>query len=183
MFPSVCSWWHFWLFWGWVDGVVMRLVEVLMTIPSIYLLVALAVLPPGLTSTSAFADCLDYLVCRLGWAGTGDSDRCCRLKRRICPSGTSNGRQANLHHPPPRFAADGYLYNYLGNASSEFHRGGIGAGGLEFSSLTPRGEICYPWQQNAILVLQPWLICPALLVPRCWLFLTYWAIYEMSLIA
>jgi len=47
----------------------MRLVEVLMTIPSIYLLVALAaVLPPGLTSTERFADCLDYLVCRLGWA-------------------------------------------------------------------------------------------------------------------
>jgi len=28
---SSCYWWHFWLFWGWVDGVVMA-VEVLMTI-------------------------------------------------------------------------------------------------------------------------------------------------------
>jgi len=35
-------------FGGWIDSVLMRLVEVLMTIPSIYLLVALAaVLPPG----------------------------------------------------------------------------------------------------------------------------------------
>jgi len=32
--PRYAHWWHFWLFWGWVDGVVMRLVEVLMTIPA-----------------------------------------------------------------------------------------------------------------------------------------------------
>jgi len=42
-------------YFGWIDSVLMRLVEVLMTIPSIYLLVALAaVLPPGLTSTERF---------------------------------------------------------------------------------------------------------------------------------
>jgi len=53
-----------------------------------------------------------------------------------------------IYHPPPRFAADGYLYNYLGNAgSSEFHRGiGAESDWAEFSSLTPR-EICYPWQR------------------------------------
>ncbi|HEY9599810.1 MAG TPA: ABC transporter permease, partial [Cyanophyceae cyanobacterium] len=42
-------------FGGWLDGTIMRLVEVLMTIPSIYLLVALAaVLPPGLTNAQRF---------------------------------------------------------------------------------------------------------------------------------
>lgn len=42
-------------FGGWIDNVLMRFVEVLMTIPSIYLLVALAaVLPPGLTSAQRF---------------------------------------------------------------------------------------------------------------------------------
>ncbi|CBN55295.1 MULTISPECIES: ABC transporter permease [Kamptonema] len=42
-------------FGGWIDSVLMRFVEVLMTIPGIYLLVALAsVLPPGLTSTQRF---------------------------------------------------------------------------------------------------------------------------------
>ena len=42
-------------FGGWVDTVLMRLVEVLMTIPTIYLLVALAaVLPDGLSSTQRF---------------------------------------------------------------------------------------------------------------------------------
>lgn len=42
-------------FGGIIDSVLMRLVEVLMTIPTIYLLVALAaVLPPGLTSAQRF---------------------------------------------------------------------------------------------------------------------------------
>ncbi|PSO66522.1 MAG: ABC transporter substrate-binding protein [Cyanobacteria bacterium QH_2_48_84] len=42
-------------FGGWIDAVSMRLVEVLMTIPSIYLLVSLAaVLPPGLSSAQRF---------------------------------------------------------------------------------------------------------------------------------
>ncbi len=42
-------------FGGWVDGVLMRLVEVIMTIPDIYLLVALAaVLPATLTSAQRF---------------------------------------------------------------------------------------------------------------------------------
>ncbi|MGF1522141.1 MAG: ABC transporter permease [Leptolyngbyaceae cyanobacterium] len=42
-------------FGSWVDGVLMRLVEVIMTIPDIYLLVALAaVLPPTLSSAQRF---------------------------------------------------------------------------------------------------------------------------------
>lgn len=42
-------------FGGWVDAILMRLVEVLMTIPGIYLLVALAaVIPPQLTSAQRF---------------------------------------------------------------------------------------------------------------------------------
>ncbi len=56
-------------FGGWVDALVMRLVEVLLTIPSIYLLVALAaVLPPGLSSTQRFL--LIVLITSLvRWAG------------------------------------------------------------------------------------------------------------------
>jgi peptide/nickel transport system permease protein len=42
-------------FGSWIDSILMRFVEVLMTIPGLYLLVALAaVLPPGLTSTQRF---------------------------------------------------------------------------------------------------------------------------------
>ena len=56
-------------FGGWIDGVLMRFVEVLMTIPGIYLLVALAaVLPPGLTSAQRFL-LIVLITSFIRWAG------------------------------------------------------------------------------------------------------------------
>jgi peptide/nickel transport system permease protein len=56
-------------FGGWVDAILMRLVEVLMTIPSLYLLVALAaVLPPGLTSAQRFL-LIVLITSFIGWSG------------------------------------------------------------------------------------------------------------------
>ena len=56
-------------FGGWVDSISMRGVEVLMTIPSIYLLVALAaVLPPGLTSAQRFL-LIVAITSFVSWAG------------------------------------------------------------------------------------------------------------------
>jgi peptide/nickel transport system permease protein len=56
-------------FGGWLDTIIMRLVEVLMTIPSMYLLISLAaILPPGLTSTARFA-LITVITSSIGWAG------------------------------------------------------------------------------------------------------------------
>ena len=56
-------------FGGWVDTILMRLVEVLMTIPGIYLLVALAaVLPSGISSTQRFL-LIVLITSFIGWAG------------------------------------------------------------------------------------------------------------------
>ncbi|MDJ0507672.1 MAG: ABC transporter permease [Crocosphaera sp.] len=56
-------------FGGWIDAVLMRLVEVLMTIPGIYLLVALAaVLPPSLTSGQRFL-LIVLITSFIGWSG------------------------------------------------------------------------------------------------------------------
>ena len=56
-------------FGGWIDGVLMRLVEVLMTIPGIYLLISLAaVLPPGLSSTQRFL-LIVAITSFISWAG------------------------------------------------------------------------------------------------------------------
>ncbi|MEB3164297.1 MAG: ABC transporter permease [Prochlorothrix sp.] len=56
-------------FGGMVDTVIMRFVEVLMTIPSLYLLVALAaVLPPGLSSAQRFL-LIVLITSFVGWAG------------------------------------------------------------------------------------------------------------------
>ena len=56
-------------FGGWIDAVLMRLVEVLMTIPGIYLLVALAaVLPPSLSSAQRFL-LIVLITSFIGWSG------------------------------------------------------------------------------------------------------------------
>ena len=56
-------------FGGWIDSVIMRLAEVLMTFPGIYLLVTLgAVLPPGLTSTQRFI-LIVVIMSVISWAG------------------------------------------------------------------------------------------------------------------
>lgn len=56
-------------FGGWLDAILMRLVEVLMTIPSIYLLVALAaVLPSGLSSAQRFL-LIVLITSFIGWSG------------------------------------------------------------------------------------------------------------------
>ena len=56
-------------FGGWLDVVLMRLVEVLMTIPGFYLLVALAaVLPPGLSSAQRFL-LIVVITSFISWSG------------------------------------------------------------------------------------------------------------------
>jgi peptide/nickel transport system permease protein len=55
-------------FGGWLDVFIMRIAEVLMTIPGIYLLVALAaILPPGLSSTQRFL-LIVMITSFIGWA-------------------------------------------------------------------------------------------------------------------
>jgi len=56
-------------FGGWLDATMMRLTEVLMTIPGIYLLVSLAaVLPPGLTSAQRFL-LIVLITSFISWSG------------------------------------------------------------------------------------------------------------------
>jgi len=56
-------------FGGWTDSIIMRLTEVLMTFPSIYLLVTLgAVLPPGLSSSQRFLVII-LITSFIEWAG------------------------------------------------------------------------------------------------------------------
>jgi peptide/nickel transport system permease protein len=54
---------------GWVDVLLMRVCEVVMSIPSLYLLISLAaILPPGLTPTERFA-MVTIILALIGWAG------------------------------------------------------------------------------------------------------------------
>lgn len=57
-------------FGGWTDNVMMRFAEIMMSIPTLYLLVALTVLlPPGLSSTARFAGVI-IIMAFVRWAGT-----------------------------------------------------------------------------------------------------------------
>ncbi|MFN3926286.1 MAG: ABC transporter permease [Pseudanabaenaceae cyanobacterium] len=54
---------------GWVDSVLMRLVEILMSVPSIYLLISLsAILPPEISNTQRFS-LIIALTSLISWAG------------------------------------------------------------------------------------------------------------------
>jgi peptide/nickel transport system permease protein len=54
---------------GWLDAILMRVAEVMMSIPSLYLLVGLAaLLPAGVSSTQRFA-LVTILLAVVGWAG------------------------------------------------------------------------------------------------------------------
>jgi peptide/nickel transport system permease protein len=56
-------------FGGWTDTILMRLAEVLMTMPGLYLLVALAaILPPGISSAQRFL-LIVVITSFIGWAG------------------------------------------------------------------------------------------------------------------
>jgi peptide/nickel transport system permease protein len=56
-------------FGGWTDAILMRIVEVIMTIPGIYLLIALAsILPPGLSSAQTFL-LIVLITSFIGWSG------------------------------------------------------------------------------------------------------------------
>jgi peptide/nickel transport system permease protein len=56
-------------FGGWVDNALMRFAEIMMSIPTLYLLIGLAVvLPPGLSSTARFA-MVTLILAFVRWAG------------------------------------------------------------------------------------------------------------------
>ncbi len=56
-------------FGGWLDVILMRAAEVLMTMPSLYLLIALAaILPPGISSSQRFL-LIVIITSFIGWAG------------------------------------------------------------------------------------------------------------------
>jgi len=85
----------------------MRLVEVLMTIPSIYLLVALAaVLPPGLTVQRFVLIVL--ITSFIAWAGLARviRDKCCQLKNENLSKQQEQWAASHFTCPAPRFAAD-----------------------------------------------------------------------------
>jgi len=154
-------------FGGAVDGVLMRFVEVLMTIPSIYLLVALAaVLPAGISSTQRFL--LIVLITSLvGWAGLARVIRgqVLSIKEREFVQATKvmGGRSLYIitRHILPQTASYGIIAATLaipGFILAEATLSFIGLGIQQPDASW--GNMLTLATNASILVLQPWLVWP-----------------------
>lgn len=158
-------------FGGWVDSVTMRLLEVLMTIPSIYLLVALAaVLPPGLTSTERFL-LIVVITSFISWAGLARVIRgqVLSIKERefVQAARAMGGKPLYiiLRHVLPQTASYIIISATLAVPGFIVAESVLSLIGLGIQQPDPSWGNMLSLATNAsILVLQPWLIWPPALL-------------------
>lgn len=154
-------------FGGWTDAVLMRLVEVLMTIPGIYLLVALAaVLPVGLTSTQRFL-MIVAIISFISWAGLARVIRgqVLSIKEREFVQAArvmgANPLYIIVRHVLPQTATYGIISATLAIPSFIVAESVLSLIGLGIQQPDPSwGNLLSSATNASILVLQPWLIWP-----------------------
>ena len=158
-------------FGGWIDAILMRLVEVLMTIPTLYLLVALAaVLPPGLTSAQRFL--LIVLITSLvGWSGLARVIRGQVLsikEREFVQASQAMGAKPLyiiVRHVLPQTATYVIISATLAVPSFIVAESVLSLIGLGIQQPDPSwGNLLTLATNASILVLQPWLIWPPALL-------------------
>ena len=158
-------------FGGWVDSLLMRLVEVLMTIPTIYLLVALAaVLPPGLTSTERFL-LIVLITSLISWAGLARVIRgqVLSIKERefVQAARAMGGNRLYiiLRHVLPQTASYVIISATLAVPGFIVAESVLSLIGLGIQQPDPSwGNLLSLATNASILVLQPWLIWPPALL-------------------
>jgi peptide/nickel transport system permease protein len=154
-------------FGGAVDAVLMRFVEVLMTIPSIYLLVALAgVLPPGLSSAQRFM-LIVLITSLIGWAGLARVIRgqvlSIKEQEFVQASRVMGGRPFYIvtRHVLPQTATYGIIAATLAIPSFILAEAVLSFIGLGIQQPDASWGNMLSISTNAsILVLQPWLVWP-----------------------
>jgi peptide/nickel transport system permease protein len=158
-------------FGGLADSFLMRLVEVLMTIPSIYLLVALAaVLPPGLTSAQRFF-LIVLITSFISWAGLARVIRGQVLsikQREFVQAATAMGGQPFyiiVRHILPQTATYIIISATLSIPSFIVAESVLSLIGLGIQQPDPSwGNMLSSATNASILVLQPWLVWPPALL-------------------
>ncbi|MDZ8025587.1 MAG: ABC transporter permease [Nostoc sp. DedQUE11] len=154
-------------FGGWTDSIIMRLAEVLMTFPSIYLLVTLgAVLPPGLSSTQRFL-LIVVITSVIGWAGLARVIRgqVLSIKERefVQASRAMGGNPLYIiiRHVLPQTATYVIISATLAVPSFIGAEAILSLIGLGIQQPDPSWGNMLSLASNAsIMVLQPWLIWP-----------------------
>lgn len=158
-------------FGGWIDAILMRFVEVIMTIPTIYLLVALAaVLPPTLTSAQRFL-LIVVITSFVGWTGLARVVRgqVLSLKSQTYVEATKamGGRSIYiiLRHVLPQTATYVIISATLAVPGFIVAEAVLSLIGLGIQQPDPSWGNMLSLATNAsILVLQPWLIWPPALL-------------------
>ncbi len=158
-------------FGGWIDSVLMRLVEVLMTIPGLYLLVALAaVLPPALTSAQRFL-LIVAITSFVSWAGLARVIRGQVLsikEREFVQAARAMGAEhlyIIVRHILPQTATYVIISATLAIPGFIVAESVLSLIGLGIQQPDPSWGNMLSLATNAsILVLQPWLVWPPALL-------------------
>jgi len=154
-------------FGGWIDSILMRFVEVLMTIPGLYLLVALAaVLPPGLTSAERFM-LIVMITSFISWTGLARVIRgqVLSIKQlefvQAARAMGANPLYIIVRHVLPQTATYVIISATLSVPSFIVAESVLSLIGLGIQQPDPSWGNLLSLSTNAsILVLQPWLVWP-----------------------
>ena len=154
-------------FGGWIDAVVMRFVEVLMTIPTIYLLVALAaVLPASLTSSQRFL-LIIVITSFVSWSGLARVIRgqVLSIKEREFVEAAralgGNSFYIIVRHVLPQTATYIIISATLAVPSFILAESVLSLIGLGIQQPDPSwGNLLSVATNASVLVLQPWLVWP-----------------------
>lgn len=158
-------------FGGWIDAVLMRIVEVLMTIPGIYLLIALAsILPPGLTSAQTFL-LIVLITSFISWSGLARVIRGQVLslkEQEFVQAANAMGAKPLyiiVRHILPQTATYIIISATLAVPGFIVAESVLSLIGLGIQSKDPSwGNLLSSATNASILVLQPWLIWPPALL-------------------
>jgi peptide/nickel transport system permease protein len=158
-------------FGGWADSILMRIAEVLMTIPTLYLLVAIAgILPPGLSSGQRFL-LIVAITSLISWAGLARVVRgqVLSIKEREFVQAAkvlgANPFYIILHHVLPQTATYLIISTTLAIPSFIISESVLSLIGLGIQQPDPSwGNMLSLAGNTAILTFQPWLVWPPALL-------------------
>ena len=158
-------------FGGWVDAMIMRFSEVLMTIPGIYLLIALAsVIPDGLSSTQTFL-MIVIITSFISWAGLARVVRgqVLSIKEQEYVQAAramgANPLYIIVRHILPQTATYIIISATLAVPGFIIAESVLSLIGLGIQAKDPSwGNLLSSATNASILVLQPWLIIPPALL-------------------
>jgi peptide/nickel transport system permease protein len=158
-------------FGGWIDAIIMRVAEVLMTLPSLYLLVALAsVLPDRVSSSQRFL-LIIIITSFISWAGLARVIRGQVLsikEREFVQAARAMGAKPLyiiLRHVIPQTATYAIISATLAIPSFIVSESVLSLIGLGIQPPDPSwGNLLSVATNTSILIFQPWLIWPPALL-------------------